>query len=80
MLDVFRLNSTCESFWRRTIYVRGETLHDQRTKPDKSKINPKISDQERSRQCAILKTARGLGEGLRAVTKRVSTDILLTVT
>lgn len=61
MLDVFRLNSTCESFWRRTIYVRGETLHDQRTKPDKSKMNPKISDQERSTTVRHFENREGFG-------------------
>ena len=61
MLDVFRLNSTCESFWRRTFYVRGETLHDQRTKPDKSKMNPKISDQKRSTTVRHFENREGFG-------------------
>ena len=61
MLDVFRLNSTCESFWRRTFYVRGDTLHDQRTKLDKSKMNPKISDQKRSTTERHFENREGFG-------------------
>lgn len=79
MLDVFRLNSTCESFWRRTFCVRGETLHDQRTKPDKSKMNPKISDQKRSTTVRHFENREGFGGRFTGFTG-LSTDILLTVT